>query len=42
MRRLAYLLIIVGLAVLAYIPLTIIRSDWHAAVLRPAWPNSSK
>ena len=31
MRRLAYLLILVGLAVLAYIPLTIIRSDWHAA-----------
>ena len=28
MRRLAYLLILVGLAVLAYIPLTIIRSDW--------------
>ena len=31
MRRLAYLLILVGLAVLAYIPLTIIRSDWLAA-----------
>ncbi len=30
MRRLAYLLILVGLAVLAYIPLSVIRSDWHA------------
>ena len=31
MRRLAYLLILVGLAVLATVPLGIIRSDWRAS-----------
>ena len=31
MRRLAYLLILAGVAVLATIPLSIIRSDRHAA-----------